>query len=809
MDFEKLGIFYLGRHVDPATRDVTATPLLYDASDLVTHAVIAGMTGSGKTGLGVALMEEAALDGIPVIAVDPKGDLANLLLTFPSLDAASFAPWVNQDDARAAGQTPEAFATAEAERWKAGLASWDEDGARLVRLRAAADFTLYTPGSTVARPISILRSFEAPPAAVAADPELMGDRVAAAATSLLTLAGLDVDPTTSREHVLVSTLLADAWHQGRGLDLPGLIAAIQAPPIATIGVLDVEAFYPAGDRFALAMRLNNLLAAPGFQAWLAGDPLDAGRLLYSDDGRPRVAVISLAHLDDRERMFFVTLLLDAVVTWMRGERGTSSLRGLLYFDEVVGYLPPVAAPPSKRPLLTLLKQARAYGVGLALATQNPVDLDYKALSNAGTWMLGRLQTERDKARVLDGLESASGAGLDRATLDRLLSSLGKREFLLHDVHEPAPAVFKTRWTMSYLRGPLGREELRRLAGTDARTSTPAGTGPAVPPPAAGATPHPAPDVARVEDHGRPLPPDGSGSQPLAPVLPPGIPVYVAPGAGAILAPVLFGAARVRYSDRRLGVDETADIAVVTPFADGPVPVDWDRAEPAPFAMSDLATGAPPGATYDAVPTDAANPKRYPQWQKSFASWAAATQAVELTTCAAVDLTSRPGEPDRDFRIRLQTAARERRDADIARIRARVGTKLTRLADKVRRAEQAVAREQQQATESKLQAGVSIAATVFGALLGRKAVSATTLGRATTAARGMSRAGRQAQDVTRAQESLAAAEAEREEMATSLENELRTIADRWDPAALPTDTVLVKPRRGGVEVQLVALVWVPR
>ena len=427
------------------------------------------MTGSGKTGLGIGLIEEAVIDGIPVLAIDPKGDLANLLLTFPNLTADEFAPWVNQDEARAAGQTPEAFAATEAARWAAGLQEWDQDRQRIGRLKASADFTVYTPGSPMGRPISIVESFAAPPPALLDDPDLLGDRVASAATSVLTLAGIDAEPLRSREHILLSTLFAERWRAGQDLDLASLITAVQQPPMARVGVMELEAFFPSKDRFELAMQLNQLLAAPSFAAWLHGDPLNLDTLLYSPEGKPRVAVVSIAHLDDHERMFFVSLLLGQLVTWMRGQRGTSSLRALVYFDEIFGFLPPVANPPSKAPLLKLLKQARAFGIGLALATQNPVDLDYKALSNCGTWLLGRLQTERDKARMLDGLEgvaTGSGEGFDRAGLDQLLSSLGKRIFLLHNVHDKRPTLFETRWTLSYLRGPMGRDEIRRLTGTE-------------------------------------------------------------------------------------------------------------------------------------------------------------------------------------------------------------------------------------------------------------------------------------------------------------------------------------------------------
>ncbi|MCC7123443.1 MAG: ATP-binding protein, partial [Acidobacteria bacterium] len=468
MDYEKLGVFYLGRVLDRETRQRTPAPVLYDSSDLVTHAVIVGMTGSGKTGLGIGLIEEAAIDGVPVLAIDPKGDLANLLLTFPGLSGAEFAPWVNQDEARAAGHSTEQYGDAEAAKWKQGLADWDQTGDRIARLKAAADFTVYTPGSTAGRPISIMKSFAAPPAAIVEDPDLLGDQVATAATSVLTLAGIEAEPLRSREHILISTLFTESWKAGRDLDMSSLIAAVQQPPVTRVGVMDLETFFPAKDRFALAMRLNQILAAPNFGAWLQGDTLDLQSLLYTAEGKPRVAVISIAHLDDQERMFFVSLLLNELVGWMRAQRGTTSLRALVYFDEIFGFLPPVANPPSKAPLLKLLKQARAFGVGLTLATQNPVDLDYKALSNCGTWMLGRLQTERDKARVLDGLEgvaASAGEGFDRAGLDQLLSSLGKRIFLLHNVHDKRPTLFETRWTMSYLRGPMGRDELKRLAAS--------------------------------------------------------------------------------------------------------------------------------------------------------------------------------------------------------------------------------------------------------------------------------------------------------------------------------------------------------
>ena len=463
--FEKLGALYLGRPYDPAKRAAQPGLILYDSKDLVTHAVCVGMTGSGKTGLCVALLEEAALDGVPAIAIDPKGDLTNLMLTFPELRPGDFRPWINEDDARAKSLSPDDYAAQQAKLWKNGLASWGEDGDRIRRLKEAADFAIYTPGSSAGIPISIVASFAAPAQGVRDDSELLRDRVTTTASSLLGLLGIAADPIQSREHILLANLFTRAWSAGQDLDLKALIGQIQKPPMTQVGALDVESFYPAKDREQLAVRMNNLLASPGFNAWLEGVPLDVGQLLRSESGKPRVAIVSIAHLSEAERMFFVSLLLNQVLDWTRAQSGTTSLRAILYMDEIFGYFPPVAEPPSKRPLLTLLKQARAFGLGIVLTTQNPVDLDYKGLANTGTWFLGRLQTERDKMRVLEGLESASApahAEFDKAKLDAMLSGLSQRIFLMNNVHEDAPVVFESRWAMSYLRGPLTRDQIKKL-----------------------------------------------------------------------------------------------------------------------------------------------------------------------------------------------------------------------------------------------------------------------------------------------------------------------------------------------------------
>ncbi|HLP15391.1 MAG TPA: helicase HerA-like domain-containing protein, partial [Bacteroidota bacterium] len=468
-NYEKLGAFYLGKEFDSASRAVTDNILLYDAKDLTTHGVIVGMTGSGKTGLAISLIEEAAIDGIPVIAIDPKGDLGNLLLGFPNLNAADFRPWIDESDAARKGMDPDAYAAETAKTWKDGLAKWNQDPSRIAKYMEAADRAIYTPGDSSGRPLQILKSFSAPTSAVAADQAALRERIMSTVSGLLGLIGIDANPIQSREHILLSTIIDGAWREGRSLDLAAIIQEIQKPPFDRIGVFDVESFFPAKDRFTLAMSLNNLLASPAFSAWMEGEPLDIQSLLFTADGKPRVTVLHIAHLSDAERMFFVTILLSEMLAWTRSQSGTGSLRAILYMDEIYGYFPPTANPPSKTPMLTLLKQARAFGVGVLLSTQNPVDLDYKGLANCGTWFIGRLQTERDKARVMEGLEGAmAGGNFDRQKTEAMLASLGDRVFLMRNVHEDDSVLFQTRWALTYLRGPMTLAQIQKLSS--AKTS---------------------------------------------------------------------------------------------------------------------------------------------------------------------------------------------------------------------------------------------------------------------------------------------------------------------------------------------------
>jgi len=785
-DFEKLGAFYIGRRVDTDTGEATDELVLYDSKDLTTHAVIIGMTGSGKTGLGIGLLEEAAMDHIPVIAIDPKGDLGNLLLTFPDLSPGDFRPWINTLEASNQGQTPDEFAAAQAALWKKGLAKWGQDGARIAQLRENVDLAIYTPGSNAGLPISVLQSFRAPDASLLDDSDMYRDRVQATATGLLSLLGIDTDPVSSREHILVSQLLDHAWRDGRDLSIASLIAAIQNPPLQRIGVMDLDSFFPEKNRFALAMQLNNLLAAPGFEAWIEGEPLDAQKLLYTDSGKPRVSILSIAHLDDNERMFFVSMLLNELIAWMRAQQGTSSLRAILYMDEIFGYMPPVENPPSKKLLLTLLKQARAYGLGLVLATQNPVDVDYRGLSNTGTWMIGRLQTERDKARVMEGLEGVrQGAGFDRQRMERTLAGLDKRQFLLHNVHEDEAVVFNTRWVMSYLAGPLTRDQIKALAA-DSRKTVIAGQ-PAEPPAA----------------------PGGAFSS-AAPVMPPQIRQYFVPaqGGGVRYFPRLVAATDVAFTNARYGVDERRERTYAVDFDTGAVAVDWDNGEVIPLAATDLEDDPAPGSGFAECPDCALKPANYAQWEKALQRWIRQNESVTLFRSAKYRLTSDPGESEGEFRIRLQQLASEQRDQAIAALRKRYAGKASTLENRLLRAEQAIEREQQQSNSRKVDTAISFGTAILGAVLGRKKVSATSASRMGTAIRKAGSARKEAADVDRARETAAKVRADLDALNQQLEAEITALDTAYDAQAEELDETDIRPKATDVHVALLGLGWFP-
>ncbi len=795
-DYEKLGAFYLGKEYDLNSRTLKDDLILYDSKDLNTHAVIIGMTGSGKTGLGIGLLEEALIDNVPVIAIDPKGDLSNLLLTFPDLSPDDFRPWINSQDALNAGLTDDQFATKQAEIWQKGLADWGQTGERIARLKAAAEFAVYTPGSSAGLSVSVLKNFAPPPAAVLNDTDLLRERIQTTATGLLALLGIEADPITSREHILLANIFEQVWTRGEGLDLAGLIQAIQSPPFTRIGVMALDAFFPDKDRFGLAMRLNNLLAAPGFEAWLEGIPLDIGRLLHTPQGKPKASIFSISHLSDPERMFFVTILLNELLGWMRTQPGTSSLRAIVYMDEIFGYFPPVSNPPSKAPLLTLLKQARAFGLGMVLSTQNPVDLDYKGLANTGTWFIGRLQTQRDKERVLSGLEgAAAGQGFDRGRMEEILAGLGKRVFLLHNVHENEPVIFQTRWVLSYLRGPMTREQLKTLkqinidnsgADTIAANTTMSDT----------AQVGRLPDTSKV----RTSPPTGA----------PEVDVFFlrasGAGKGLVYQPAVIGRMDVHYDSKKYGMDITRTMALAAELDEGPVVLDWDDAiefDPAYIAIDPL-----PDAEFGALPGDAQKGASYRKWQKDLLRWVRQNRPLTLFRSKKHKLTSQPNESEGDFRARLSQVVRENRDLAVEKLRARYDRRFTTLRDRLIRAEQAIARESEQAQSSKVQTAISFGTAILGAFLGRKAVSVGSASRMGTAVRSVARAQKEKMDVARATEKAESIRLQLADLEDRLQADIDKIDFAMDAETEPLDEIAIKPNSTNITLELYGLAWLP-
>jgi hypothetical protein len=817
---ERLGSFFLGAEYDLKAGQRSDKPVNYDTRDLTTHAVCVGMTGSGKTGLCIGLLEEAAIDKVPAILVDPKGDITNLLLQFPELRAEDFLPWINADDARRRGLSVDEYAQNTADMWRNGLADWGMGPDRLRLLGESADFSIYTPGSDAGLPISILGSLAAPGLDFDQNAEAIRERISGTVTALLGLVGIDADPIRSREAILLASIFEHFWRQGQDLDLAKLILSIQNPPVRQLGVFDVDTFYPQKDRFELAMAFNSLVAAPTFQSWLEGEPLDVDRLLYTGDGKPRHSIFYIAHLSDSERMFFVTLLLENVLTWMRRQAGTTSLRALLYFDEIFGYFPPTAEPPSKRPLLTLLKQARAFGLGVVLVTQNPVDLDYKGLTNAGTWFIGKLQAERDKDRVLQGLKGAiaEAGGGGQVDYDALINQLGSRVFLLHNVHADQPGIFQTRWAMSYLRGPLTRPQVKQLMG--ARK----GGGQAPTPAAVRPTAAPAPEAEKPAPAPTPSGPEGYSATPPAPapeVAQVFLPVEVGQQAATrqlgqadvqniqlVYEPGIVGSAEVRYLDRKRDIDQQVDKLLLSGPPEGVRGVAWDEAETLPLRLRDLASGpervgAEQCPFFAPLPEEANTARELKSIGQDLSNWLYYNSKLSLTAHAELDLVQHPGETERAFKIRLQQAARERRDAEVDALEHKYAGRIDKLQDSLRRKERELAADEAEHAARSREELLGVGETVLGLFMGRRSTSA--ISRAATKRRMTSKAKIEIEDT---RDEIADLQGEVAKLEAELKQATDEITQRWDGVLDDLTTQELAPRRSDVEVNLVALAWMP-
>ncbi len=790
--FEKLATFYLGRHYDTAEGKLLDDLMLYDAKDLCTHAMCVGMTGSGKTGLCISLLEEAAIDGIPAICIDPKGDLADLMLAFPEMQPADFQPWLEAGEASRKGMTLDEFATATATKWKNGLAAWGQTSDRVARYKDAVDVAIYTPGSNIGLPLTVLKSFDAPPPKVLDDTDAMRERVTGAASGLLTLLGIEADPLLSREHILISSILDHCWREGRSVSVGDLIRLIHSPPITRVGVLDLESFMPTSERSKLAMMLNNLLASPAFSSWLEGETLSIKKLLHTAEGKPRMSILSIAHLSEKERMFFVTILLNEVVAWMRTQSGTSSLRAILYMDEVAGYFPPVANPPSKPPMLTLLKQARAFGLGVTLATQNPVDLDYKGLSNIGTWFLGRLQTERDKARVLEGLEGAaaqSGKPFNRSQMEQLLASLGSRVFLMNNVHDPAPTIFQTRWAMSFLAGPLARDQIRRLMETR-KTNL-----------AQQAKAKNASVAKRSVTPTRPVLPAGMGESFLVPT------AFVRGEGKRIYRAALLGEGSLHYVRSSAKVDSWVDGRRLLDCGDG-VPKDgWESSEVMDPA-SEFEKKPDPTFAFSTLPDELRGKATIKALFKDFKDYLYRHHPMQLFKSPALGEYAPPGMSESEARLHFQQAARERRDLETDKLRAKYVKKMESIRSKIRTAEDRLSRESAQYDSAKMSSLVSLGASVLGAFMGRKFATKTNVSKVSTAARSASRAAQQHADVDRAEQQLKEYRLDMDEMNEKLEAELSDLTSSLQIENLELEILEISPRKSDLKISDPMIVWTP-
>jgi len=813
------GKFYLGRIFDPKKGQTTDEPLLYDPADLTTHAVVVGMTGSGKTGLCIDLLEEAALNGIPAFMIDPKGDITNTLLHFPDLAPKDFQPWVNADEARREGKTLEQAAVETASLWRDGLAKWKIGPERLLALKNSAHFTIFTPGSDSGVPVSILASLKVPPLPWEENRELLREKISGTVTALLSLVGLqDIDPVRSREHILLSNIFEYAWKEGRDLDLGELILQTQSPPFAKLGVFDINAFFPEKDRFELAMLLNNILAAPAFQSWIEGYPLDIPSLLYGEDGRPRHSVFYIAHLTDVERMFFVTLLFSAIEAWMRSQSGTTSLRALVYFDEIFGYLPPIGNPASKQPMLRMLKQARAFGVGLVLVTQNPVDVDYKALSNAGTWFIGKLQTDQDKQRLLDGLESAMAGDLNRAQYDRLISTLGKRVFLLHNVHSKESGVlFQTRWAMNYLAGPLTRSQipqLNRLAGEGAATQV-------APKPVSAAPEGKPAQKARVSPTPAPQPQVAEGST-TRPPLPVGVREYYLPNnlsfteafkaagreypdealsQGLIYRPAILAQASIRFLNRKYNLDYEAVRTSIVTSPDRRGVARWEEFESSPVKPNTLDDRPDPQARFAALEAPFTEARLLSALEGDFQDWVYRTGQVMVRANETLKLYAGSETSAGEFRQMCAEAARKGRDEEAKEVEASFAKKVEAIEVKLGREKRELSQDQSELSERKMEEYGSYAENLLGMFTRRRTRLSTSLTKRRLS--GQARA-----DVDESVAAIKDMESQIKELEAEKARALQEVNDRWGEIANQVDELTVAPLKKDILLDLFGVAWMP-
>lgn len=797
--------FFIGRKFDSKNNTVTDENIYYDPADLTTHMFVTGMTGSGKTGLCISLMEEAALHKIPAIVIDPKGDLTNLLLHFPDFLPSDFEPWIDPEAAKRDGKTPQQMAADTAVMWSKGLSDWGITSEDVQELKDAVDFTIYTPGSTSGIPVNIMSSFAAPDIPWEENREMLRERIASNITALLGLIGYDdIDPLSSKEHILLANIMEHFWSQGGSFDLTDLIMKTQDPPFDRLGAFPIDRLFPEKERFELAMKLNNFLASPSFQTWLQGQTLDIQQIYFSPDGKPRHSIFYLAHLSENERMFFVTLLFGAIESWMRRQSGTSGLRALVYFDEILGYLPPVANPPSHTIMLRMLKQARAFGVGLVLTSQNPVDLDYKALSNAGTWMIGRLQTDQDKERLMDGLQTASGS-IDRAAADNLLSNLGKRIFLLHNIHEKGLVMFNTRWAMNYLAGPMARNQipaLNALVGAS-KAATQPGQSKANTSPTKMDTAHP----------------DQFNSK--HPVIPNGIDEFYLPDNLSLekaievhnlnisrnasienlkYHPTLLTQCEIRYQNSKYDLQMITKKTALVEDEDGRL-IRWDDFECAPIERQSLSQTALPQSTFGVLPGWLSDPKKLKSLESDFVEWVYRNARVTVRANEALKLYAGPEISTVDFRKQCSDAARDQLNKDLDDLKSKINKKMDTLEDKLEKEERDVKSAETKLEQRRIEEMGTHGELLLSFISKRKKSISSSLSKRRMTTQAKSYLEEQKLDVEQVKRELNALEEEMKKAVTDLEQE-------WAEKVNNITEIPISPYKKDIFTDTFGIAWLP-
>ena len=777
-DYENLKLFYIGKE---KTNGQNFAPLVYKNKDLTTHAAIIGMTGSGKTGLGISLLEEAAIDNIPSIIIDPKGDMGNLLLTFPNLQGSDFEPWIEEQDAVNNGLSIAELALKTAQTWKNGVEADFQNQERIQKLKDSADFTIYTPGSASGVQISILSSFKAPSVEVLEDNELLVSLINSTVSSILSLID-EKDDSSSKEFILISTIFMNSYANQKDLSLEELITCIVTPPFSKVGIFDLETFFPQSERLKLALKLNTIIANPSFKSWIEGEPLDISNLLYDESGKAKVSIFSIAHLNDSQRMFFVSLLLNQMVSWMRRQEGTTSLKALLYMDEIFGYFPPNANPPSKQPMLTLLKQARSFGVGIILSTQNPVDIDYKGLANIGTWFIGRLQTKQDKEKVIDGLSSAVEGKIDKSEMENLLSNLEKRTFIMKNINEDGIKIFQTRWTLSYLKGPITKEQIKFLMVNKTVNFVS----------------KPEIQKTKVETTNR-----QNSPKPIIPNLIEQKYLYTSQSESYYLQAYLVFKCSVHFSDTSKNIDQTNELNYRFYLQKEASNVNFEELEE--FKENSFETNERVNSNYYETPIFIQNEKELKQIQKDFTDFIYRNSKLSLFKNEDLKIISKQNESLTDFKIRIQDRLNEKIDEQIESLQLKFSKTNDSIDDKLNKLFDKLEKEQLQASATTTDAIISIGTSLLGAFFG-KSTTASTLGKVASSAKGATKILKEKSDVKYVESEIQQLQIEKEELQKTLENEISKINEENKISNFQIEEIFIKPKRTDIFNVKLELLW---